>query len=312
MDKQSGGSLQVKSTPVTNFRKSISESVAIARAWQDAALARQLNDNAEKDTKMPKASARKRVLVCAQSNAAVDELVSRLAGEGLYGIDGNMYKPYLVRVGNSKTVHPNSLPFFIDTLVEHRLAEEKMVVGDGKDNLSDETSTMIRESLEKILDRIKFYESKRANLKDEGTEENDASLVNHPEVDNGKKLSSSELEARLRSLYRQKKEIYTRLAAIQAREKKVSEETRALRIKLRRSILKEAEIVVTTLSGCGGDLYSACFEFMSNSKKANLIEQNLFDAVVIDEAAQVYFASFSVLVLKSCSLKLPSSFLMPP
>ncbi|XP_057535816.1 uncharacterized protein LOC130813918 isoform X2 [Amaranthus tricolor] len=286
MDKQSGGSLQVKSTPYTNFRKSISESVAIARAWQDAALARQLNDNAEKDTKMPKASARKRVLVCAQSNAAVDELVSRLAGEGLYGIDGNMYKPYLVRVGNSKTVHPNSLPFFIDTLVEHRLTEEKMVVGDGKDNSSDETSTMIRESLEKVLDRIKFYESKRANLKDEGTEENDASLVNHLEVDNGKKLSSSELEARLRSLYRQKKEIYTQLAVIQAREKKVSVETKALRIKLRRSILKEAEIVVTTLSGCGGDLYSACFEFMSKSKMANLIEQNLFDAVVIDEAAQ--------------------------
>uniref|UniRef100_A0A803M9Y6 Uncharacterized protein n=1 Tax=Chenopodium quinoa TaxID=63459 RepID=A0A803M9Y6_CHEQI len=286
IDKQYGNNLKHNSTPFTNFRKSISESAAIARAWQDAALARQLNDNAGNDEKMPRASGRKRVLVCAQSNAAVDELVSRLAGEGLYGADGNMYKPYLVRVGNAKTIHPNSLPFFIDTLVEHRLAEEKMAVGDGKNELIVESSTTLRESLEKTVDRIKFYESKRANLKDESTDKNGASADEHLEVDNGKKMSNSELEARLRSLYNQKKEIYMRLAAIQAREKKTSEEIRVLRNKLRRSILREAEIVVTTLSGCGGDLYSACFESMSNSKIANLSEHNLFDAVVIDEAAQ--------------------------
>uniref|UniRef100_A0A803KQM3 Uncharacterized protein n=1 Tax=Chenopodium quinoa TaxID=63459 RepID=A0A803KQM3_CHEQI len=285
IDKQYGNNLKHNSTPFTNFRKSISESAAIARAWQDAALARQLNDNAGNDVKMPRSSGRKRVLVCAQSNAAVDELVSRLAGEGLYGADGNMYKPYLVRVGNAKTIHPNSLPFFIDTLVEHRLAEEKMAVGDGKDELIVESSTTLRESLEKTVDRIKFYESKRANLKDESTDKDGAS-DEHLEADIGKKMLNSELEARLRSLYNQKKEIYIRLAAIQAREKKTSEEIRVLRNKLRRSILREAEIVVTTLSGCGGDLYSACFESMSNSKIANLSEHNLFDAVVIDEAAQ--------------------------
>ncbi|XP_048504294.1 uncharacterized protein LOC104908674 isoform X3 [Beta vulgaris subsp. vulgaris] len=286
MEKQSGGDLKVKSTPFTSFKKSISESAAIVRAWQDAALARQLNDNAEKDMTMRKTSVRKRVLVCAQSNAAVDELVSRLTGEGLYGADGNMYKPYLVRVGNAKTIHQNSSPFFIDTLVEHRLAEEKTAMGDGKDELNGESSTMLRENLEKIVDRIRYYESKRANLKDESADKHGVSEDEHLEVDKGKKLSSSELEVRLRSLYNQKKEIYMRLAAIQAREKKISEETRALRNKLRRTILREAEIVVTTLSGCGGDLYSACFDSMANCKTANLSEHNLFDAVVIDEAAQ--------------------------
>jgi hypothetical protein len=64
-----------------------------------------------------------RALVCAQSNAAVDELVSRL-NEGLYGADGKLYRPYIVRVGNAKTVHSNSMPFFIDTLVEQRLSDE--------------------------------------------------------------------------------------------------------------------------------------------------------------------------------------------
>lgn len=299
MEKQSGGDLKVKSTPFTSFKKSISESAAIVRAWQDAALARQLNDNAEKDMTMRKTSVRKRVLVCAQSNAAVDELVSRLTGEGLYGADGNMYKPYLVRVGNAKTIHQNSSPFFIDTLVEHRLAEEKTAMGDGKDELNGESSTMLRENLEKIVDRIRYYESKRANLKVESADKHGVSEDEHLEVDKGKKLSSSELEVRLRSLYNQKKEIYMRLAAIQAREKKISEETRALRNKLRRTILREAEIVVTTLSGCGGDLYSACFDSMANCKTANLSEHNLFDAVVIDEAAQVRIAAFCVVMLNS-------------
>lgn len=65
MEKHSGGGMKANSTPFTNFRKSISESAAIARAWQDAALARQLNDNAGKDMNMPKTLVRKRVLVCA-------------------------------------------------------------------------------------------------------------------------------------------------------------------------------------------------------------------------------------------------------
>ncbi|XP_074268049.1 uncharacterized protein LOC141591568 [Silene latifolia] len=284
-EKQFSGSVKMMSTPFANFRKSISESAAVARAWQDAALARQLNNDKEKDARLPKTSVRKRVLVCAQSNAAVDELVSRLAGEGLYGVNGNMYKPYLVRVGNAKTIHPNSLPFFIDTLVEQRLEEEKLAVAERKNESNEESSSLLRESLEKIVDRIKFYESKRANLEDGPSEKNVACEDENDKVDNGKKLSSSELEARLRNLYQQKKDMYMRLAAIQSREKKVNEETRALRNKLRRSILREAEIVVTTLSGCGGDLYTACFESTSNSR-GNLSEHNLFDAVVIDEAAQ--------------------------
>ncbi|KAL9247212.1 hypothetical protein vseg_020667 [Gypsophila vaccaria] len=284
-EKRFGGSTKTMPTPFANFRKSISESAAVARAWQDAALAKQLNNDKEKNATLPRNSVKKRVLVCAQSNAAVDELVSRLAGEGLYGANGNMYKPYLVRVGNAKTTHPNSLPFFIDTLVEQRLEEEKKVVSEGKNETNEESSSMLRESLEKIVDRIKFYESKRANLKDGFSDKKDADVDDNHEIDNGKILSSSELEARLRHLYQKKKEIYMRLAAIQSREKKINEEIRALKSKLRRSILKEAEIVVTTLSGCGGDLYTACFESTSNSK-CSLSETNLFDAVVIDEAAQ--------------------------
>lgn len=248
-----------------------------------------MNDNEEKNCK-PKCSTSGRVLICAQSNAAVDELVSRICAEGLYGNDGLMYKPYLVRVGNAKTVHPNSLPYFIDTLVENRMAQERMNASvPGKDTSAD-SSTVLRSKLEKLVDRIQFYEEKRANL----GEGNSGSKV-LPEVDSAKEMCDAEIGARLRKLYVDKKAVYTDLAAAQAREKKLNEESRALKHKLRKSILKEAEIVVTTLSGCGGDLYTVCAESISNHKFGSPNEHTLFDAVVIDEAAQVFILYFSLL-----------------
>lgn len=268
----------------TNSRPKISQSAAIARAWQDAALARQIYEDAERDKKSSESSVRGRVLICAQSNAAVDELVSRISKEGLYGSDGKTYKPYLVRVGNVKTVHPNSLPFFIDTLVDHRLAEQRMHLTDPKNDLCTHSSTL-RSNLEKLVDRIRFFEAKRANTKD-GNSEPKNMLDDEVHKGDDVKFSDVELEAKLRKLYEQKKQIYRDLSVAQVQEKKSYEETKSLKHKLRKSILKEAEIVVTTLSGCGGDLYGVCSESISGFKFGNPSENTLFDAVIIDEAAQ--------------------------
>ncbi|KAL8458916.1 hypothetical protein ACS0TY_036417 [Phlomoides rotata] len=264
--------------------RKINQSAAIARAWQDAALARQLNEDAENNNKFTGSSSRGRILICAQSNAAVDELVSRISIEGLYGCDGQRYKPYLVRVGNAKTVHPSSLPFFIDTLVENRLGEEKMNAHDEKNGEACADSlTMIRANLEKLVDRIRYYEAKRASLQDGNSESKD--LVEE-DCGDGKALSDAKLKVKLRLLYEKKKTMYADLAKVQATERKASEEIRALRHKFRKAILKEAEIVVTTLSGCGGDLYGVCSESTSSHKFTIASENTLFDAVVIDEAAQ--------------------------
>ncbi|KAK3035534.1 hypothetical protein RJ639_034739, partial [Escallonia herrerae] len=278
------GSLSPSNTLYASAKRQMSHSAAVAGAWQDAALARQLNKDEETISKSIGGSRKGRVLICAQSNAAVDELESRISREGLYGSDGVMYKPFLVRVGNAKTVHPNSLPFFINTLVEQRLAEERMHTGEASDDASGETTTALRSSLEKLVDNIRFYEAKRANLRDENSKlllDPDA-----PEEDDTGDLSDTEIEAKLRKLYQDKKAVYINLSRAQARDKKANEESRALKHNLRKSILREAEIVVATLSGCGGDLYGVCSESISSHKFSNLSESTLFDAVVIDEAAQ--------------------------
>ncbi|KAF7135616.1 hypothetical protein RHSIM_Rhsim08G0251000 [Rhododendron simsii] len=286
MKRPPNGSLKPIHNPFSNLKSRISQSTAIARAWQDAALARQLDEDLEKSSKSIGSCTRGRVLICAQSNAAVDELVSRISSEGLYGSDGAKYKPFLVRVGNAKTVHPNSLPFFIDTLVDHKLAEERINAGDAKSDTVLNSSMALRANLEKLVDRIRFYETKRANLRD-GNSNSKIMLKGEASKGNdGKEMSDAEIDEKLRKLYAEKKTIYRDLSSAQAKEKKANDEIKALKHKFRRSILREAEIVITTLSGCGGDLYGVCSESLSNHKFSDPSEHALFDAVVIDEAAQ--------------------------
>ncbi|KAK8967609.1 putative helicase MAGATAMA 3 [Platanthera guangdongensis] len=271
-----------------NSRTHITHSAEVARAWQGAAFAKQLLKDTEKGSSIPRDSFLKgRVLICAQSNAAVDELVSRIS-EGLCGNDGKLYKPFIVRVGNAKTVHPNSLPFFIDTLVELRLTEDRTAVrnADGGNDSSIETSNTLRSKLEKLVESIQHYESKRVKAKDGVA---DSKAVTGDDMSNKVdiyEMSDTEMGAKLSNLYREKRKIYQDLAYAQAKEKKTSEESRALKHKIRKSILREAEIVVTTLSGCGGDLYGVCYESTSSSNSGRFTDQCFFDVVVVDEAAQ--------------------------
>ncbi|KAK9097548.1 hypothetical protein Sjap_023045 [Stephania japonica] len=279
------GTSRPRNTSCTNSKGQISQSASIARAWQDAAFARQLHEGGETSKSLDNFK-RGRVLICAQSNAAVDELVSRISNDGLYGSDGSKYKPYLVRVGNAKTVHSCSLPFFIDTLVDQRLAEVNVAVSNEKNDLGVNSSVALRSNLEKLLDQIRFYEAKRANMKDKGSDSKSLSEELTVKDDEMQEVSDAALGIKLKTLYEQKKQTYIELAAAQKREKKVFEESKALKHKLRKTILREAEIVVATLSGCGGDLYGVCSEYMSNHKLESSLEDTLFNAVLIDEAAQ--------------------------
>jgi hypothetical protein len=57
---------------------------------------------------------------------------------------------------------------------------------------------------------------------------------------------------------------------------------------MRKAVIREADVVVTTLSGCGVDVYAVCMEsFMAKKKSRGRAEEDFFSAVVIDEAGQV-------------------------
>lgn len=272
------------SNDFTKPRAKISQSYAVTRAWQDAALAKQLEKDSQREC--PRATerfAKGRALICAQSNAAVDELVSRLS-EGLYGADGKLYRPYIVRVGNAKTVHSNSLPFFIDTLVEQRLSDELKINDHAKNSSDAESSSSLRAKLEKVVERIRYYESRRKLIESDKSEDG-SPVPDEVEVD---EVSDEALGGKLNFLYAQKRLVSAELATAHTREKKIADGNKFLKHKVRKSILGEAEIIVTTLSGCGGDIYGVCSETASSNKYGTFSEHALFDVVIIDEAAQVF------------------------
>lgn len=66
-----------------------------------------------------------RVLVCAPSNSALDEIVLRLISEGLLDKDGKRFTPNVVRVGLN--IHHSVQSVALDTLVSRRLAGDNHI-----------------------------------------------------------------------------------------------------------------------------------------------------------------------------------------
>src|SRR5271167_712855 len=61
-----------------------------------------------------------RLLLCAPSNAAVDEIVLRLIG-GIRNAQGERYQPRIVRVGRSDNINAHVRKVTLDELVDERL-----------------------------------------------------------------------------------------------------------------------------------------------------------------------------------------------
>lgn len=62
----------------------------------------------------------RRIMICAPSNAAVDELVLRLK-DGIKGFDGRIFKPSVVRLGRTDAINSNVREFTLEELVDKKL-----------------------------------------------------------------------------------------------------------------------------------------------------------------------------------------------
>eukprot|EP00850_Spirogloea_muscicola_P007996 SM000041S15555 [mRNA] locus=s41:680126:694929:- [translate_table: standard] len=257
--------------------------------WQAAARAMYL---AEEDSRVGemaqsgKGSHGGRVLVCAQSNAAVDEIVARIAVRGLYGSDGEPSTPSLVRTGNSRTVHPDSMPFFIDRIVDERAGwGEGGARVDGRREGGGEATRDLRRELESTINDMQETEA-RISAQEDREQGGKAEVEEEEEVGPGHGCGELS-KARLNLLYRKRRELSGQLASAEREERKAVDEGKARRQAIRREVLRTAELVVTTLSGCGGDLSTACNDSATAIRAGKEVEgEALFDAVIIDEAAQ--------------------------
>ena len=198
------------------------------------------------------ASKRTKVLVCAPSNSALDEIVLRIMQSGLFGPDGDPYSPTLVRVGVSWH-HSVESGAFVFTLVPVRPRWRG-----GTPFLEDFTS---RRFSPPITPRFQSQHT--------STPFNSASdaFELHPDVRSYGQLPSVTMEALVNERQGTGKDANKDGGAAEKNFERALERDRA-----QIAILDEAAVVCSTLSFSGSGMF------------ARMTRQ--FDVVVIDEAAQ--------------------------
>ncbi|KAG8890650.1 DEAD-box type RNA helicase [Tulasnella sp. 332] len=193
-----------------------------------------------------KASPQK-LLVCAPSNAAIDEVAKRLR-DGVRNAQGVPITPKVVRIGNDSSINISVKDISLDALVAAKMnaqpAKEKGV------DTSDEL-TKLRKELEEI-NRQRQEKLELLQLSKE----------------NPNRLLSAEAE--LKAINAKRSSVNQRLNQARDRQTDDRRAMDAAQRKYRQEVLYEADIICSTLSGSGHES----------------LEQFDFETVVIDEAAQ--------------------------
>ncbi|KAF7551794.1 hypothetical protein G7046_g7610 [Stylonectria norvegica] len=190
----------------------------------------------------------KKLLVCAPSNAAVDELVLRLK-KGIKTSGGKTKEINVIRLGKSDSINANVRDVTLDELVKARLEGDKT-----KDKA--------------MSDRAKLHED-AGKIKEEL-----AILI--PQQDAARGLEDRTLYNTLTrkrdDLKRQQMQIGKQIDASKESGNSAARETEMRRRQIQQEILNSAHVLCATLSGSGHDMFR------------NLDVE--FETVIIDEAAQ--------------------------
>lgn len=92
----------------------------------------------------------KRVLVCAQSNAAIDELLARLNSRGLATGIGTARPAAMLRLGNVDAAHAAALQFHVDYALD--ALKGGAAAGDGTGNGNDKAAAELRQLRKRLAD----------------------------------------------------------------------------------------------------------------------------------------------------------------
>ncbi|KFZ05074.1 hypothetical protein V501_08714 [Pseudogymnoascus sp. VKM F-4519 (FW-2642)] len=191
----------------------------------------------------------KKLLVCAPSNAAVDELVSRLK-EGVTDMKGNHHKINVLRLGRSDAINSNVRDVTLEALTDARIE---------KDNANGSAVVPERQKLHQEAGRIKeelaALRSKQEEARTKG--EKTVELRLQREID-GKKRDQTRIGAKIDEDKDNGNTV--------ARDNEIN------RRRIQQEILNGAHVLCATLSGSGHEMF----------KKLSVE----FETVIIDEAAQ--------------------------
>jgi senataxin len=193
-------------------------------------------------------SATKKILVCAPSNAAVDELVIRFKG-GVRTAKGDQISPAIVRIGRSDAINSTVRDVTLEELIERRMAPTTDA-SRGKTIDLDE----LRQKHTTLMDE--------RNRKAKQLDECRAKQLEPP----------AGLQVEIDGLNESIREQRRNLDLKRDQKRESSRNAEVLRRRVQQEIMDEAQIICATLSGSGHEML----------RNINVD----FETVVIDEAAQ--------------------------
>lgn len=192
---------------------------------------------------------KQKILICAPSNAAVDEIVIRLR-DGIFNREGDIFRPNIVRVGRSDAVNAAIKDLTLEELVDKQLA---------KKNYEFSANPELEKKFSSAV-------AKRRELRSKLNTENDSSVTSMSTSDVAKlQLAVRELSKEINELGRERDEIRER-NSVNYRNRDLDRRNAQARI------LASSSVICSTLSGAAHDVLA------SLGVK--------FDTVIIDEACQ--------------------------
>lgn len=191
---------------------------------------------------------KKKILLCAPSNAAVDEIVLRLKN-GILTDKGESYIPKIVRMGMSDAININVQDVTLDALLDDMLnrADDKM-----KGNHNNDPA----ELREKLNATLKERDVQRALLEKARNDNRDSQAI----------------ENEIKKLNNRKSQLGEQLDELRDKQSQKARAKDIERKKFQTQILADADVICATLSGSGHDLMASI-----------AVD---FETVIIDEACQ--------------------------
>ncbi|KAF9435487.1 DEAD-box type RNA helicase [Entomortierella beljakovae] len=193
-----------------------------------------------------------RILICAPSNAAIDEIVKRLMG-GIRNMSGEISIPKVVRVGTLETVNMEVKDVALDTLIAKEL--ESVSTSKEEFHSAAQSMTSMREKMRQLQQELEKARLELVQAKDT----NDSVAI-------------SNAQSKIKSINKSKWQLGQDLDTARSNQADATQKRDQARKNARNKILGEADVICATLSASGHDLLtSSSFSF---------------ETVIIDEAAQ--------------------------
>ncbi|KAG0219273.1 DEAD-box type RNA helicase [Mortierella sp. NVP41] len=193
-----------------------------------------------------------RILVCAPSNAAIDEIVKRLKG-GIRNTSGDIFIPKVIRVGNIEAVNAEVQDVALDSLIAKELESASSSKEDFR--TSAQALATAREKLRTVNQELESARLEHVQAK---------------ESDNAMAVIAA--TSKIKALNNSKWQLVQKMDSARNSHTELSQKKDQARKDARNKILGEADVICSTLNASGHDLLtSATFTF---------------DTVIIDEAAQ--------------------------